>query len=372
MRTYSLLLITLIGLAFLGCEDDNTTEQEDQQTFTPIIEGRKVYISGFYQDSTLDQMVACYWLDGIRVDLEYGAAEAITVQNGDVYVAGQWFDATGWNGEACYWINGIRYDLQGGGNPDVEVTGIAVDNGDVYVSGVRSDGSMFGTNACYWKNGVRTDLTGSNIDAMANSIGINNGDVYVTGWRIQNHASIACYWKNGNINNLHGTTYFGDAYDIDFKGDDFYIAGERGAASSDAWNACYWKNGNVNNVSRNSSFGNSWGATAFGIFLDGNDVYLAGYNAIANKFDIGCKWKNGNLHELSGSTANEQQTWLYDIAVANDVKITVGFYYTFIEDENDPLYYDSPIFACYYRNGQRVNLEESEWQVGEATGVFIE
>ena len=280
MRTYSLLLLTLIGLAFLGCGDN--ASGEDQQTFTPIIEGRKVYISGFYQDSTLDQMVACYWLDGIRVDLEYGAAEDITVQNGDVYVAGQWFDATGWNGEACYWINGIRYDLQGGGNPDVEVTGIAVDNGDVYVSGVRSDGSMFGTNACYWKNG------------------------------------------------------------------------------------------NVNNVSRNSSFGNSWGATAFGIFLDGNDVYLAGYNAIANKFDIGCKWKNGNLHELSGSTANEQQTWLYDIAVANGVKITVGFYYTFIEDENDPLYYDSPIFAIYYRNGQRVNLEESEWQVGEATGVFIE
>ena len=369
MNRFLPLLLLFIGLAFLGCEDDNTTNQED---YTPIIEGRKVYISGFYQDSNLDQMVACYWLDGIRVDLEYGAAEDITVQNGDVYVAGQWFDATGFNGEACYWINGIRYDLQGGGNPDVEVTGIAVDNGDVYVSGVRSDGSMFGTNACYWKNGVRTDLTGSNIDAMANSIGINNGDVYVTGWRIQNHASIACYWKNGNINNLHGTNYFGDAYDIDFKGNDFYIAGERGAASSDAWNACYWKNGNVNNVSRNSSFGNSWGATAFGIFLDGNDVYLAGYNAIANKFDIGCKWKNGNLHELSGSTANEQQTWLYDIAVANDVKITVGFYYTFIEDYNDPLYYDSPIFACYYRNGQRVNLEESGWQVGEATGVFIE
>ena len=148
MRTYSLLLLTLIGLAFLGCGDN--ASGEDQQTFTPIIEGRKVYISGFYQDSTLDQMVACYWLDGIRVDLEYGAAEDITVQNGDVYVAGQWFDATGWNGEACYWINGIRYDLQGGGKPGVEVTGIAVDNGDVYVSGVRSDGSMFGTNACYW------------------------------------------------------------------------------------------------------------------------------------------------------------------------------------------------------------------------------
>ena len=70
---------------------------------------------------------------------------------------------------------------------------------------------------------------------------------------------------------------------------DVYVSGVRSDGSMFGTNACYWKNGNVNNVSRNSSFGNSWGATAFGIFLDGNDVYLAGYNAIANKFDIGCK-----------------------------------------------------------------------------------
>ena len=114
-----LKLLFFIGLAFLGCED-NAVDQDNPQpslpTGTPIIEGKRVYISGFYQDSSLAQMVACFWVDGARVDLEYGAAEDITVQNGDVYVAGQWFDATGWNGEACYWINGIRYDLQGGGN----------------------------------------------------------------------------------------------------------------------------------------------------------------------------------------------------------------------------------------------------------------
>ena len=231
-----------------------------------------------------------------------------------------------------------------------------------------SDGTTFGTNACYWKNGVRTDLTNSNVDAMANSIGINNGDVYVTGWRIQNHASIACYWKNGNLNNLHNTSYFGDAYDIAFKDNDFYIAGEIDAQSTDNWNACYWKNGNKVNLPRSG-----YGATAFGIFLDGNDIYLAGYTT-GNlfTFDIGCKWTNGNLHELSSSVSDTQQTWLYDIAVANDVKITVGFYYTVIIDYNDPLYYNSPIFPCYYRNGQRVNLEDAEWQLGEATGVFIE
>ncbi len=45
---------------------------------------------------------------------------------------------------------------------------------------------------------------------------------------------------------------------------------------------------------------------------------------------------------------------------------------TVIMDYNDPLYYNSPIFPCYYRNGQRVNLEDAEWQLGEATGIFID
>ena len=131
-------------------------------------------------------------------------------------------------------------------------------------------------------------------------------------------------------------------------------------------NACYWRNGNKVNLPRTG-----YGATAFGIFLDGNDVYLAGYTTGAFSHLILDVTTNGNLHELSSNVAEDQQTWLYDIAVANDVKITVGFYYTVITDYNDPLYYDSPIFPCYYRNGQRVNLEEAEWQLGEATVYLL-
>jgi hypothetical protein len=47
MKQHIVPLLLFIGLAFFGCEDDNTTEQEDH---TPLIEGRKVYISGFYQE----------------------------------------------------------------------------------------------------------------------------------------------------------------------------------------------------------------------------------------------------------------------------------------------------------------------------------
>ena len=167
---------------------------------------------------------------------------------------------------------------------------------------------------------------------------------------------------------MHDTHSFGDAYDIAFKGNNVYIAGEIDPQNTDNWNACYWRNGNKVTLPRSG-----YGATAFGIFLDGDDIYLGGYTT-GNLFtyDIGCKWTNGNLHQLSSSVAGTDQTWLYDIAVANDVKITVGFYYPVIYDYNDPLYYNSPIFPCYYRNGQRVNLENADWQLGEATGVFIE
>jgi hypothetical protein len=43
-----------------------------------------------------------------------------------------------------------------------------------------------------------------------------------------------------------------------------------------------------------------------------------------------------------------------------------------ITDYNDPLQCDSPIFPGYYRTFMRVNLEDAEGQLGEATGVFIE
>ena len=61
------ILLLFIGLAFWSCED-NAVDQDNPQpslpTGTPIIEGKRVYISGFYQDSSLAQMVACFWVDG--------------------------------------------------------------------------------------------------------------------------------------------------------------------------------------------------------------------------------------------------------------------------------------------------------------------
>ena len=376
MKRFLPILILFLTIFLMQCEDetaDQVQQSSSSMTLDTLFEGKSVYISGFYSDSIQITPIACYWKDGGRIDLDYGWAEDIKVLNGDISISGRWTDETGWNGSYCYWKNGARTDLQGG-TDDLEVGAIFVDDGDVYVAGTRIvDEGPFGTPiACYWKNGARTDLTTSEMDAMAYGIGVNNGDVYVTGWRIQNHTTLACYWKNGEINNLHGTAYFGEGRDIAFKGNNVYISGHVDKTSTDSWNACYWRNGNRIDMARNTSTGGHViGSEAFGIFIDGSDIYLAGYNLIVNLNSVAVKWRNGNTHELSGNSANEEWHHLWDIAVEEGIKISVGYFSPDISNEYN---YDLglPQFPIYYVNGKRYQLEDSEYQFGDATGVFIE
>ena len=379
MRTKIYLLLVPLLFFVIQCEDEvaGLPDQDDSSSLSTssaldtLFNGKSVYICGFYSDTVETTPIACYWKDGARIDLDYGWAEDIKVVDGDIYISGRWTDETGWNGSYCYWKNGERIDLQGG--IDLEVGGIYVYDGDVYVAGTRlTDVGFFGTPvACYWKNGQRTDLTTTAMDAVAYGIGVNNGDVYVTGWRIsQHHATLACYWKNGVINDLHGSNYFGEGYDIAFSGNNVYISGHVDKSSTDSWNACYWKNGNRVDMSRQSSYGTCIGSEAFGIFIDGSDIYLAGYNMIVNKNGVAVKWRNGNTHELSGDSALVEWHHLWDIAVEEGIKVSVGYYTPDISNEYN---YDLglPSFPIYYVNGKRYQLEESEYQWGEATGVYI-
>ncbi|GAB4220250.1 MAG: hypothetical protein Kow00102_06750 [Spirochaetota bacterium] len=66
-----------------------------------------------------------------------------------VYVAGAVSTGTGSN--ACYWKDGLRVDLPGANGI---AYGIAVANGHVYVVGNTT------SNACVWVDGVKEDLDG--------------------------------------------------------------------------------------------------------------------------------------------------------------------------------------------------------------------
>ena len=178
-----------------GCDDcssgtydlsnDGADDDGDGICNSYIIEGRTVYIAGSSYNSD-GNYTACYWVDGVRVELPGGAwATDIVVVNGTVYTSG-----TGETSDACYWIDQTRYDLPGLWG---EAEGIAVHNGDVYVAGWYENGS------CYWKNGQKIDLT-VNRDSQAFAIGVrDNGMVYVGGYYMNNHHYIIpCFWKDGN------------------------------------------------------------------------------------------------------------------------------------------------------------------------------
>jgi hypothetical protein len=367
-----------------GCDDcssgiydlsnDGPDDDGDGICNAYIISGGTVYIVGESYNSE-GMLTACYWVDGSRVELPGGDwATDIFVSNGTVYTSG----TSGAN--ACYWINDTRYDLPGDGG---EGEAIAVHDNDVYVAGWYNDGS------CYWKNGERIDLT-TNAESQAFAVGIrSNGDVYVGGYYMNNHHYyIPCFWKNGNRTNLPiPSGGDGEVYDIAFMdGNMRYYAGYTLRPDNFAGlvpKACYWRHTTRTDLPLGGSSMDIYGATGWGITIDGEDVYVAGYTdwyefwgqeeTTGGSFPQ--YWKNSTIHDLEGGPLTNFGTGVaYDIRVADGNVVAVG------AATRDSSYYDSYLSACYWLNGERHYLVKQsqvpegleDWYWSKAMGVFIE
>jgi hypothetical protein len=366
-----------------GCDDcssgiydpsnDGPDDDGDGICNSYIISGRTVYIVGESYNSN-GEWGACYWVDGVREELSGGyIATDIVVSNGNVYTSGSADDA-------CYWINQTRYDLPGDGG---EGEAIAVDGNDVYVAGWFNNGS------CYWKNGQRINLT-TNAESQAFSVGIrSNGDVYVGGYYMNNHHYyIPCFWKNGNRTNLPiPSGGDGEVYDIAFMdGNMRYYAGYVLKTSSFAGytpTAVYWRHTTRTDLPMGGSTWDIYGAGAYGITIDGDDIYVAGYT---DWFEFTGQeettggtfpqyWKNSTIYDLDGGPLTNFGTGqAYDIRVADGNVVVAGI------ATRDPSYDNSMESACYWLNGELnylVNqydvpegLEDWEWSA--ARGIFIE
>ena len=369
-----------------GCDDcssgtfdlsnDGADDDGDGICNAYLISGRTVYIAGSSYDSD-GNTTACYWVDGVRVELPGGAwATDIVVENGTVYVSG-----TSEGFDACYWINQDRYDLPGSGG---EAEAIALDGNDVYVAGWYNDGS------CYWKNGQKINLT-TNGDSQAFAIGVrDNGGVYIGGYYLNNnHYYIPCFWKDGNSRTNLPVPSGGDGevYDIAFMdGNMRYYGGYVLKTSSFAGytpTAAYWRHTTRTNLPLGGSTMDIYGATGHAITIDGSDVYVAGYTDwfefTGQEETTGGSfpqyWKNSTIHDLEGGPiTNFGSGAAYDIKVADGNIVVVGI------ATRDTSYYSNSKSACYWLNGERhylVNKNDipegiDEWMVSEAKGVFIE
>ncbi len=139
----------------------------------------------------------------------------------------------------------------------------------------------------------------------------------------------ATYWNAGVANILPDGT---QAYGIFVSGSDIYVAGTKGNAG--VLNARYWKNGTAIPLDLTNKSNKS---EAKAITLSGSDVYVAGYEDVIAKY-----WKNGvatSLNTTSGNTA-------YGTSICisgNDVY--VGGYE-----------YSGGTTAVYWKNGTEVNF----------------
>ena len=354
----SLFFISLI-LVSISCSDSDTISFGEE-----IIPDRNVYVAGYITDSS-GESIACYWLNGKRVDLGSGEIADIVVDNDKVYAVGYDFGAA-----ANYWIDSESYVLEGN---DPEAYSIAVHNGDVYTAG-RDNG------ACYWKNTQKNKLSGG--DSSGYGIDVkNNGDVFVGGYYVSHHNVIPARWKNGNRTNLSRPSGGdGEVLDVKIYNGTPYYFGTTMAPNPMVGlppKASYWK-GNARNDMPN---GGGWqkgiyGGESYGGFVDSTGVYVAGKIEWMAEWDENTEdntkegtggtyahyWHNGTKVDLLGGVFNNM--WVstaYDVAASDGFVVVAGD----VATENQTQ------VPAIWVNGELIKLEGDD-TFGVAQAIFID
>ena len=162
--------------------------------------GEDAYISGAsnFHDGTKPhplngtQHAQC-WKNGQLIfrEEENSNALSIFIHRNDIYLAGHQYDLGSTTGIACYWKNGLRVNLTDGSGKALAKSVFVTDD-HVYAAGMIDD------QAVYWVDGAATYLTTEGKNSMANSVFVHRSDVHVGGYE---HGHPA-YWKNGVRQNI--------------------------------------------------------------------------------------------------------------------------------------------------------------------------
>jgi beta-lactamase regulating signal transducer with metallopeptidase domain len=322
-----------------------------------------------------------YWIGDEKTSLSNGFGFDVALSGRDVYVAGTVFKPVIM---PVYWKNGRLVKLSVQSPSDAPMAdngaalGVAVVSGKAHIVGWTRSKEAFAAPA-YWVDGKRTDLDVPfpSRSGHATGIAVSGADVYIAGWvNGETGYSMPVLWKNGSVNVLSTINpgYQGVAMSVALSGGDVYVSGltmsDDGAAIP-----CYWKNGGRQDlpvldpdvgVGLRYNLINGAQAIAFGLAIDGDDVYVSGFSGSVAGGIFPAYWKNGSRIDLGAPEGTESDpNWtgmvLTDIAVIDGDVIVVA-----------PMIFREPSGQSgsirYWINGQPVDFRENARATGAAIG----
>lgn len=312
-----------------------------------------IYILGEGGTESLDQYQPLYWKNGEPNEFEHESIGdmiffGMTVAEGTVYAAGERIYSSS-RATAFHWQNNNFAELTES-NGFASGKDICVANGDIYIGGIKNESASV-TSIVYWKNGeLVTVASGALGSTSGGSIIVKGNDVYVAGVV----DGVPMYWKNGNGVALEGGAGQVTSMAVADNGD-VYVAGYTFGSPNLAQ---YWKNGerHVLGVGENPNHDSE----ARGIFIENNDVYVAGWEKITKPsgggtVSVARYWKNGEPVDLTDG-ANR--------AEANGIFVLEGDVYVAGVDFMDRRR------ATYWRNGEAIRLSHEDFN-GYAGDIVV-
>jgi len=294
------------------------------------------------------------------------------------------YAAGGYSGEAFVLRDGVETRLTNTttGLDNNSVKSIFISGSNEYLVGYTGNAGSGYRSATVWLNGTKSILSSSYAISQANSVYVNGTDVYIAGEEFnyggydfyspndpfrQNIGSInSKIWKNGISTTLpltSGST--GGAKSVFVNGVDVFVAGYENRPDGSTV-AKLWKNGIGNNlVTPVSTNKTTQFSVATSVFVYGTDVYVGGFQDNGNGIFIAKLWKNGLALSLTSGTTI---AYVKSVYVNGTDVYAVGTSYGCISITAPS--YGIPI-ATVWKNGSPIYLSDCKSQSGYGQSIYV-
>lgn len=266
-----------------------------------------------YSAGNVSSATPCYWMDGLRTDLEMpdGATEGSvrgsnTSSEGVSYICG--IVRINEQNMPCYWVDSSYHalDIPIGATEGYTHYWVKLFEGDWYIGGYSVNEQAVQT-PCYWKNGEYQSLSlAQGMLGGGASEGIfvsDSGAVYVPGYVYNDTGRLPCYWADGTclLLNLPTTMVGGSCTKVKIIEEVLYINGASKEETNGPDIPCYWANGSFISL-RTPTIAANTGYNSNEVYKFGQDIYIAGYNwdsSSGSWLMFPSYWRNGTLQTLT-------------------------------------------------------------------------